>query len=87
MTVTRVVSESGFLNLVDTNSFLDMNLKAEYHTDVSENFQMTFSGGVKNIFNSYQDDFDIGPLRDSDYIYGPGNPRTFFIGIKFGKLD
>ncbi len=86
MTVPRVVSESGFLNLVDTDSFLDMNLKAEYHTDVSENFQLTFSGGVKNIFNSYQDDFDIGPLRDSDYIYGPGNPRTFFIGIKFGKL-
>ncbi|MBP2830634.1 TonB-dependent receptor [Aquimarina sp. U1-2] len=87
MIVPRVVSESGFLNLVDTDPFLDINVKLEYHTDISENFQITFSGGVKNIFNSYQDDFDIGPLRDSDYIYGPGAPRTFFIGIKFGKLD
>ncbi len=86
MTVPHVVSDSGFLDLVDTNSFFDMNLKLEYHKDISENFQITFSSGVKNIFNSYQDDFDTGPLRDSDYIYGPGTPRTFFIGIKFGKL-
>ncbi|GAA4270941.1 TonB-dependent receptor [Aquimarina gracilis] len=86
MIVPRVVSESGFLDLIDTDPFLDMNLKLEYHTDISENFHITFSGGVKNMFNSYQDDFDIGPLRDSDYIYGPGAPRTFFIGIKFGKL-
>ncbi len=86
MTVPRVVSETGFLNLIDTNPFFDLNLKLEYHTDISENFQITFSGGVKNIFDSYQDDFDIGPLRDSDYIYGPGSPRTFFIGIKLGKL-
>ncbi|WP_299245576.1 TonB-dependent receptor [uncultured Aquimarina sp.] len=86
MTVPRVVSDSGFLNLVNTSSFFDMNLKLEYHKDISENFQITFSSGIKNIFNSYQDDFDTGPLRDSDYIYGPGTPRTFFIGIKFGKL-
>ena len=86
MIVPRVVSESGFLDLVDTNPFFDLNLKLEHHLDISENFHVTFSGGVKNIFNSYQDDFDIGPLRDSDYIYGPGTPRTFFIGIKFGNL-
>ncbi|WP_282086369.1 TonB-dependent receptor [Aquimarina algiphila] len=86
MTIPRVVSPSGFLDLVDSDSFFDVNVKLEYHTDISENFQMTFSGGIKNIFDNYQDDFDIGPLRDSDYIYGPGAPRTFFIGIKFGKL-
>ncbi|TSE10674.1 TonB-dependent receptor [Aquimarina algiphila] len=86
MTIPRVVSPSGFLDLVDSDSFFDVNIKLEYHTDISENFQMTFSGGIKNIFDNYQDDFDIGPLRDSDYIYGPGAPRTFFIGIKFGKL-
>jgi len=47
---------------------------------------MTFSLGVKNIFNSYQDDFDRGPMRDSDYVYGPGAPRTYFFGVKIGKL-
>ncbi len=86
MIIPRVVSQSGFLDLVESDSFFDVNVKLEYHADISENFQMTFSGGVKNIFDNYQDDFDTGPLRDSDYIYGPSAPRTFFIGIKFGKL-
>jgi outer membrane receptor for ferrienterochelin and colicins len=44
------------------------------------------SGGVQNIFDSYQDDFETGALRDSDYIYGPNRPRTFFIGLKFGDF-
>lgn len=39
-------------------------------------------GGIKNMFNAYQDDFDIGKNRDSNYIYGPGQPRTYFIGLK-----
>ena len=47
---------------------------------------VTISGGVKNIFNSYQDDFEVGPTRDSDYIYGPNAPRTVFLGLKFGKI-
>jgi len=86
MTVPRVISDTGFLQLNDVDSFLDLNLKLESHFDFNENFMTTFSLGVKNIFNSYQNDFDTGPTRDSDYIYGPNAPRTFFIGIKFGKL-
>ncbi|WP_239990709.1 porin family protein [Marixanthomonas ophiurae] len=86
MTVPRVISNTGFLKLNDVNPFLDMNIKFDTHIDFSEDFQTTFSAGVKNIFNSYQDDFDKGPTRDSDYIYGPNAPRTFFIGITFGKL-
>jgi len=39
-------------------------------------------GGLKNIFNSYQTNFDIGKNRDSNFIYGPGNPRMLFVGIK-----
>ncbi|WP_273276820.1 TonB-dependent receptor [Maribacter polysiphoniae] len=39
-------------------------------------------GGIKNIFNAYQDDFDIGKNRDSNYLYGPGQPRTYFMGLK-----
>ena len=42
--------------------------------------------GVKNIFNSYQDDFDIGKNRDSNFVYGPSSPRTFFIGVKTSSL-
>ncbi|MGB5818703.1 MAG: TonB-dependent receptor [Saonia sp.] len=86
MTVPRVISDTGFLQLNEVDSFFDLNIKLESHVDFNENFMITFSGGVKNIFNGFQDDFDIGPTRDSDYIYGPNAPRTFFVGIKFGKL-
>ena len=42
-------------------------------------------GGVKNIFNSYQNDFDTGMDRDPSYIYGPSLPRTVYIGVKLGN--
>jgi outer membrane receptor for ferrienterochelin and colicins len=86
MTVPRVISNTGFLQLNDVDEFFDLNIKLESHIDFNENFMTTFSLGVKNLLNSYQNDFDTGPTRDSDYIYGPNAPRTFFIGIKFGKL-
>ena len=86
MTVPRVISDTGYLQLNDVDSFFDLNIKLASHVHFNDNFMVTFSGGVKNIFNSYQDDFDSGPTRDSDYIYGPNAPRTFFLGIKFGKL-
>lgn len=86
MTVPRVISDNGFLELNDSGSFFDMNIKFETHFDFSDSLMVTLSGGVTNIFNSFQDDFDIGPGRDSDYIYGPDAPRAFFFGLKFGKL-
>ncbi|RME98992.1 MAG: TonB-dependent receptor [Bacteroidetes bacterium] len=39
-------------------------------------------GGVKNLFNAYQNEFDIGKNRDSNFVYGPAQPRTLFLGIK-----
>lgn len=86
MTVPRVISDSGFLSLNKSAPFFDLNLNAEAHFDVSESFQITLNAGVKNIFNSFQDDFDTGPTRDSDYVYGPALPRTFFLGVKIGKM-
>ncbi len=86
MTVPRVISDTGFLQLNEVDSFFDLNIKLESHVDFNDDFMVTFSAGVKNIFNSYQDDFDSGPTRDSDYVYGPIAPRTFFFGMKFGKL-
>ncbi len=86
MTVPLVVSDTGFLQLNEVDTFFDLNIKLESHIDFNENFMTTFFAGVRNIFNSFQDDFDVGPMRDSDYIYGPAAPRTFFFGVKFGKL-
>ncbi|MCB7481807.1 TonB-dependent receptor plug domain-containing protein [Christiangramia sediminis] len=86
MTIPKVVNSNGFLDLRESPTFWDMNLKLEQHIDITENFHINLSTGVQNVFNAYQDDFDSGPTRDSDYIYGPSRPRTFFFGIKFGNL-
>ena len=39
--------------------------------------------GLKNITNSYQNNFDQFKFRDSNFIYGPSLPRTLLFGIKF----
>jgi len=43
-------------------------------------------GGVKNIGNFYQNDFDNYRNRDSNYVWGPGLPRTFYVGLKVMAL-
>lgn len=86
MIVPRVTSDTGFMDLLASNPFLDMNLKLTHHFEISDHFHLELSGGVQNMFNSYQDDFDTGPMRDSDYIYGPARPRTFFFGVKIGDF-
>ncbi len=85
MTVPRVVSESGFLNLVQSSAFYDLNLKLTYHIEAGKNLHLSLSGGVQNLFNSFQNDFDSGPTRDSDFVYGPARPRTLFVGVKIGN--
>ena len=86
MTVPLVISDTGFLRLNKTPSFFDLNIKLEYHFDFNDDYMFTITGGIKNVFDSYQNDFDTGAGRDSDYIYGPNLPRTVFIGLKFGKF-
>ena len=65
-----------------TKSFLDMGFKGSYTFSLSELVKMEVNAGIKNIFNAYQDDIDVGAGRDSAYIYGPAMPRTIFVGIK-----
>ncbi|MEM1407211.1 MAG: TonB-dependent receptor [Bacteroidota bacterium] len=86
MVVPRVVSESGFLDLIDSDPFFDANIKASYHFSIRGDFHLELSGGVKNVFNSYQDDFDSSAGRDSDYIYGPAAPRSVFVSLKIGNF-
>ena len=86
MIAPHVASDSGFIALEETPQFIDVTPKVTYHFDLKDTFHVELSTGVQNVFNSYQDDFDRGPLRDSDYIYGPNRPRTFFFGIRFGDF-
>lgn len=67
-----------------THSFLDLGLKASYDFSLYKGTVLQVNAGVQNIFNAYQNDFDQGPDRDSGYIYGPGMPRSLFVGVKLG---
>ena len=86
MLAPHVISDTGFMKLEETPDFMDVTAKLTYHLDLDEHLHVEFSGGVQNLFDSYQQDFDLGALRDSDYIYGPNRPRSFFFGIRFGDF-
>lgn len=78
---------AGFIEtnrLEKTGDFFELNLKTGYTFDLDNDFQFQLNAGIQNVFNSYQDDFDRGPDRDANYIYGPSRPRTFFVGLKIG---
>ncbi|WP_167616254.1 TonB-dependent receptor [Maribellus sediminis] len=72
--------------LRESDPFFDLGLKLSYDFRVTDYIQLQLNGGVKNIFNSYQNDFDSGIDRDPGYIYGPLNPRTIYFGISIRTL-
>lgn len=73
--------------LVKSPTFLETNIKLAYTFRLKRLGQdLQLNAGVQNVFNQYQDDFDLGKNRDSNYVYGPGRPRTFFMGVKFGLM-
>ena len=66
-----------------TPSFWDIGMRLAYRFQLSQAVALEINGGVKNIFDSFQNDIDYGPNRDSVYIFGPTMPRTYFLGISF----
>ena len=67
---------------VRTQSFFDASLRVGYTTLVYDDTFIELFGGVKNIFNSFQSDFDQGADRDSGYVYGPLMPRSAYLGVE-----
>lgn len=67
---------------VTTPRFFDMNAKLSYEFRIYKEIGLQIYGGVQNLFNAYQDDFDQGVDRDSGYVYGPSLPRSWFLGAK-----
>lgn len=65
-----------------TPSFFDMGVRVGYNIRLYTDANLELFGGVKNIFNSYQSDFDKGADRDSGYVYGPLQPRSAYLGVK-----
>jgi len=68
-----------------SNEFLDFGMKLKYNVKLN-GASIQWFGGVKNLFNSYQKDFDSGVNRDPAYMYGPISPRTLYVGFRIGNL-
>jgi outer membrane receptor for ferrienterochelin and colicins len=69
--------------LFESPDFMETNLKISYTVNSKRlDSSVEFFGGVGNMFNQYQNDFDSGKYRDSGYIYGPAKPRNIYLGIK-----
>ncbi|WP_372752308.1 TonB-dependent receptor domain-containing protein [Labilibaculum sp.] len=73
-------------SLVKTDDFMDVSVNLSYHFDLGKDVKLQFDLGVKNMFNSFQDDFDYGSGRDAGYVYGPMQPRTLHFGVKLGNV-
>lgn len=87
MEVPHVIeAESQYTIIKNTQSFFDCGVKVGKGFLVRKNVAIEISGGVRNLFNSYQNDFDRGVERDVTYMYGPLQPRTVYIGIKLSSL-
>ena len=66
-----------------SDAFSELSAKIGYTIEIEKTqSNLEFYGGVKNIFNSYQSNFDIGKNRDSNFVFGPSLPRTLYVGIR-----
>jgi outer membrane receptor for ferrienterochelin and colicins len=78
-------ADPGQGELRTSGSFFDWGAKISYTIPIN-GASVQLYGGMKNMLNSYQDDFDTGIDRDPGYIYGPMFPRTIYFGVSFGNL-
>lgn len=75
--------------IVNVDSFSNFSFRFSYATELKKSKMIIeWYVGVKNILNEYQDYFDVGKNRDSNFVFGPAQPRSIFGGIKIrsGKL-
>lgn len=70
--------------LVHTPDFFDVQLALNYKLYTQDrNNQIVFRVGLSNLLNAFQSDFDTGPFRDSNFVYGPQKPRSVFLSIRW----
>lgn len=71
--------------LFHSQPFHELNMRLNKRVSFSKSgLKMDLSLGVQNLFDAYQSDFDTGPTRDSNYIYGSARPRTLWLMIALG---
>ena len=70
-----------------SKAFSELGLKTSYTFGLKNTAaKLEIFGGVKNVLDAYQTDFDSGKNRDSNYVYGPAMPRTAFLGLKISSF-
>ena len=70
-----------------SSSFTELSIRLGYDFEFPNiDTGLEIFGGLKNLTNAYQNDFDLGKNRDSNYVYGPGAPRTVFVGLRIKSL-
>jgi outer membrane receptor for ferrienterochelin and colicins len=70
--------------LDESDPFLDWGANVSYRVNLRDSMYVRPYAGIRNILDSYQDDFDQGPDRDAGYVYGPRLPRTLLFGVQGG---
>jgi len=72
-----------------SDTFTEFSFRTSYDIPLQfldkTNSKLQLFGGIKNLFTAYQNDFDSGKTRDSNYVYGTAAPRTFFVGVRIGN--
>ncbi len=90
MDITHVAGEGTGQDVdeyFETPQFTELTFRLGYILNIPKvSTAVEIYGGVKNVTNSYQDDFDTGKNRDSNYVYGPSAPRSVFVGLKINSL-
>lgn len=73
--------------IIETNSFSELSGKIDYSISLKNiNSKLKVYIGIKNMFDAYQEEFDVGKNRDSNFVFGPAQPRTYFLGLRFSSL-
>ena len=70
-----------------SKSYTDLGIRISHQFNLNKTKTgLEVFTGVKNMFNAYQNNFDVGKNRDSNFIYGPSLPKTVFFGIRLKSI-
>lgn len=64
-----------------SGTFFELGVKLSKLFHLYKHYSLELNAGVKNLLNQFQEDLDQGKDRDASYIYGPAQPRTWFLGV------
>jgi outer membrane receptor for ferrienterochelin and colicins len=85
MEVPHIVSSAAgdFIEnrLVRTPTLVTFDVGLNKTWEIGKGRTVTANLGVRNLFNTFQNDLDQGAFRDPTFVYGPRQPRLFYAGL------